>query len=106
MDAWTEIASNLDVDENIVYTIVHNEVNMKRVHNNEEKKMLKLFHTKVQEKNVKVDALFNTRSHANLIAEELVIKFGLEVPDHPHPYPLRMLSWKLPINVYLNFPSL
>jgi hypothetical protein len=35
-----------------------------------------------------VDALFDFGSQANLIAEYLVNKLGLEVHDHPHPYPL------------------
>jgi hypothetical protein len=35
-----------------------------------------------------VDALFDFYSQANLIAKDLVNKLGLEVHDHPHPYPL------------------
>lgn len=37
---------------------------------------------------MKIDALFDSRSQANLITTDLVKKLGLEVHDHPHPYPL------------------
>jgi hypothetical protein len=32
--------------------------------------------------------MFEFGSHANLIATELVNKLGLDVHDHPRPYPL------------------
>jgi hypothetical protein len=35
-----------------------------------------------------MDALFDSCSQVKLIAEDLVTKIGLEVHDHPHPYPL------------------
>ena len=50
--------------------------------------MTKLFHINIQVKNTKIDALFDSGSQENLIAVELVKKLGLEVRDHPNPYPL------------------
>jgi hypothetical protein len=35
-----------------------------------------------------LDALFDFGSQGNLIAKYLVNKLGLEVQDHPNPYPL------------------
>jgi len=45
--------------------------------------MTKLFHIKIQVKKTKIDTLFDSGSHANLIATNLVNKLGLEVYDHP-----------------------
>jgi hypothetical protein len=50
--------------------------------------MTKLFHIKIQVKKTKIDALFNFDSHANRIVAYLVNKLGLEVHNHPSPYPL------------------
>ena len=50
--------------------------------------MAKLFHIKIQVKKTKIDSLFDSGSPTNLIAIEMVKKFGLEVRDHPNPYPL------------------
>jgi hypothetical protein len=61
---------------------------LNNLHHMEEKEMEKLFHIKFQVKKAKVDALFDLDSLANIIADELVNKFGLEVYDHPSPYPL------------------
>jgi hypothetical protein len=39
-----------------------------------------------------VDALFDSHLQANLIAKDLVNELGLEVQDHPHPYPLGLVN--------------
>jgi hypothetical protein len=41
--------------------------------------MTKLFHIKIQVKKIKIDALLDSSSQANLIATNLVSKLGLEV---------------------------
>ena len=43
---------------------------------------------KIQVKKTKVDSLFDSISQAILKAKYLVRNIGLEVHDHPHPYPL------------------
>jgi hypothetical protein len=58
-------------------------VNLGILHHKEEKEMTKLFHIKIQIKKNTVDALFNYDSKANLIAEALVSKLGLEEYNHP-----------------------
>ena len=50
--------------------------------------MTKLFHIKIHVKKTKIDALFDSGLQANLIGVEMVKKLGLEVFDHPNPYPL------------------
>lgn len=50
--------------------------------------MEKLFHINIQVKKENIDALFDSGSQENLIILELVKKLGLEVRDHPNPYPL------------------
>jgi hypothetical protein len=50
--------------------------------------MTKLFHIKVQFKRSKVDTLFNSGSHDNLITTDLIKNLGMEVHDHHIPYPL------------------
>jgi len=76
------------VDEKIVYTSMQKEVNLSSLQQQEEKQMIKLFHVKIQVKKMKINALFDSGSQANLIAIDLVKKLGLEVHDHPNPYPL------------------
>jgi hypothetical protein len=66
---------------------VQKEVNLSILHHKEEKETTKLFHIKIQFKKTKVDALLDYGSQDNLIASYLVIKLGLEVHDHPSPYP-------------------
>ena len=61
--------------------------------------MSKLFHVKIQLKKTKIDALFDLGSKANLIAVELVKKLGLEVCDHPNPYPLGWVNKDLELKV-------
>jgi uncharacterized protein YydD (DUF2326 family) len=89
----------LDVDENIVYTTMQKEVNLSSLHHKEEKEMTKLFHIKIQVKKTKVDALFDFGSQANLIVEDLVNKLGLEVHDHPNPYPLGWVNKDVELKV-------
>jgi len=50
--------------------------------------MNKLFHIKIKVKKTKIDAMFDSGSQENLIAPELSNNLGLEVYDHPNPYPL------------------
>ena len=54
-------------------------------------------------KNIKVDSLFDSHSHDNLIVVDLVIKLGLEVHDHPIPYPLRWVNKDGKIKVMKHF---
>jgi hypothetical protein len=61
--------------------------------------MTKLFHIKIQIKKNKVDALFDSGSQANLIAKDLVSKLGLEMHDHPHPYPLGWVNKDVELKV-------
>jgi hypothetical protein len=63
-------------------------VNLSILHHKEEKEMIKLFHIKIHVKNTKVNSLFDSGLHANLIENDLVSKFGLDVHDHPIPYPI------------------
>jgi len=62
MDLGNLVERILDVDENIGCTIVLKEVNMCSLHHKEEKEMKKLFHIKIQFKNTKADALFDSAS--------------------------------------------
>ena len=87
-DSSKQVESSSDVDEKIVCTSVQKEVNLSSLHNKEEKEITKLFHIKIQIKKTKVDALFDSGSQANIIAADLISKLGLEVHDHPSPYPL------------------
>jgi hypothetical protein len=59
---WKRRETNLDVDEKSFCTTVQTEVNLDRLHQKEEKEMMKLFHIKNQIKKNKVDALFNSDS--------------------------------------------
>ena len=83
-----QVESYLDLDEKIICTSVQEEVNLSSLRQQEENEMTKLFHIKIQVKKTKIDALFDLGSQANIIAAELVKKLGLEVRDHPNPYPL------------------
>jgi hypothetical protein len=61
--------------------------------------MTKHFCIKIRVKKTKIDALFNSGSQANLIVEDLVNKIGLEVHNHPSPYPLGWVNKDAKINV-------
>ena len=61
---------------------------MSNLHHKEENEMTKLFHNKIKIKKKKVDAIFNYGLEPNLIAMDMVNKLGLDVYDHPNPYPL------------------
>jgi hypothetical protein len=74
-------------------------VNLSSLHHQEEKEMTKLFHIKIQVKMTKIDALFDSGSHVNLIATYLVNKLGLEVQNHPSPYPLGWVNKDAKIKV-------
>ena len=76
------------MDGRIVCTSLQKEVNLSSLYHQEEKEMTNLFHIKIQVKNTKIDALFDSGSQANLIVADLVSKLGLEDRDHPSPYPL------------------
>eukprot|EP01018_Ginkgo_biloba_P019707 Gb_27715 [translate_table: standard] len=83
-----DVECSCNVDEKVVCPTIHKTTNMANKDSIDEEERTRLFHVKVQVKKTKVDALFDTYSQANLIAEELVQKLGLETYDHPHPYPL------------------
>jgi hypothetical protein len=89
-DSSNHIESSLDVDENIICTSVQKEVNLSSLHHQEEKETTKLFHIKIYVKKTKIDALFNSGSHANLITTDLVKNIGLEVHNQPSLY---LLGW-------------
>jgi hypothetical protein len=78
----------LDVDDKNLFTYLHKEMNLSILDFQEEKEMIKLFHIKIQAKKTKINALCDSSSHANLIAEDLFNKLRLEVHNHPSPYPL------------------
>jgi hypothetical protein len=61
--------------------------------------MKQLFHIKIQDNNIKVDVIFNYVSCVNLIATDLVSNIGLEVHDHPSPYPLGWVNKDAKIKV-------
>jgi hypothetical protein len=92
MDLGNLVERILDVNEKIVLTIVEKDVNLSILHHNEGKEMSKLFHIKISVKMTKVDALFNSRSHANLIVADLVSNLGLKVHDHTNPYALAWVN--------------
>jgi hypothetical protein len=54
--------------------------------------MTKHFHIKIQVKKTKIDVLFDSSLQAKLIETYLVNNIGLEVHDHPSPYPLGWLN--------------
>jgi ribosome-binding ATPase YchF (GTP1/OBG family) len=88
MDLRNQVESSFDVDEKIVCTSMQKEVKLSSLHHQEEKEMTKLFHINIQVKKTKIDALFKYGSQDNLIAVDMVNKLGLEVHNHPIPYPL------------------
>ena len=88
IDSSNQVERNLYVDENIVSTSMQKEVNLSSLQQQEEKEMTKLSHIKIQVKKTKINSLFDSVLQENLIAEEMVSKLGLEVHDHPNPYPL------------------
>jgi hypothetical protein len=88
-----------DVYGNIVFTLVQKEVNLSSLHHHEEKEMTKLFHIKILVKKTKMDTMFDSSSHANFIATDLVNKLGLEVCDNPSPYPLGWVNKDAKIKV-------
>ena len=87
------------MDENIFCAEVQKGVNLSSLHHKEEKEINKLFHIKIQIKKTRVYALFDSGSQANLIAADLVSKLGLEVHDHPSPYPLGWVNKDTEIKV-------
>jgi hypothetical protein len=97
MDSSNQVKRSSNVDEKISYTLVK-EVNLSNLHHKEEE-MTKLFHIKTQVKKTKVDDLFDSGLQANLIAVDLVSKLGLEVHDHPIPYPLGWVNKDAEIKV-------
>ena len=61
--------------------------------------MTKFFHIKIRVEKTKIDDLFNSGPQANLIAAKLVKKLGLEIRDHPNPYPLGWVNKDAELNV-------
>ena len=72
---------------------------MSSFYHKKEKKLIKTIHTKIKVKNTNVNTLFDSNSQANLIASNLVNNFGLEVHDHPIPYPLGCVNKDAQIKV-------
>jgi hypothetical protein len=98
-DSSNQLERNSDVDEKIGCTSMQKEVNLSSLHHKGEEKMTKLFHIKMQVKKTKVDALFDFDSQANLIANDLFNKLGLEVHDQLSPYPLGWVNKDAKIKV-------
>jgi hypothetical protein len=61
--------------------------------------MTKIFHIKIHVKMTKTNALFKSGSQAKIIIVDLVSKLGLEVHDHPIPYPLGWVTKDAEIKV-------
>lgn len=57
-----------------------------------EDKIVELFNIRITSKWTKIDALFDSVSYANLISKYLVKSLGLEIWNHPRPYPLGWLN--------------
>jgi len=57
-----QVESSSDVDEKIVYTLVHKEVNLISLYHQEEKDMSKFFHINIQVKKTKIDAMLDSGS--------------------------------------------
>jgi hypothetical protein len=72
---------------------------MSTLYHKEDKNMKKLFHINIQVKNTEAYSLLNSNSQANVIASNLVSKLGLEVHDHPSPYPLGWVNKEANIKV-------
>ena len=64
-----------------------------------DRKRIELFHIRVVLNHTKVETLFDTGSQANLIAESLVKKLGLETKPHPNFYSLAWIHDKAKLNV-------
>eukprot|EP00253_Pinus_taeda_P029197 PITA_29197 len=64
-----------------------------------DRKRIELFHIKVIVNYTKFETLFDIGSEANLIAESLVKKLGLETKPHLKPYPLGWIHEKEKLNV-------
>jgi hypothetical protein len=99
MDSRNLVESNSGEDENFVYNTKQKEVKLSSHHHKVKKEMTKLLCIKIQVKKTKVDALFDSASHDNIVVEELVSKLGLEVHDHPNPYPLGWVNKYVDIEV-------
>jgi hypothetical protein len=100
IDSGNQVEIRSDVDENIFYTFVKKEVNLSSLRHQEEKEMTKLLHINIQVNKTKIDAMFESGSHANIIAENLVSNLGLEVQyNHPSPYPLGWVNKDVDIKV-------
>lgn len=91
-----EISSNMD--KNIVCAFLWKKINLSRIHQQEEKDMIKIFHIKIQVNKTNINALLNSSSQENIIPMNLVKKIGLEVLDHPSPYPLGWVNNEVEIN--------
>ena len=98
-DSSNQIESNSNVDENVVFTIMQNEVNLSSLDRKEEKGMTKLFHISIQVNKIKVVSLFDSGSQVNLIKIDIVNKLGLEVHDHPNPHPLGCVNKDVELKV-------
>jgi hypothetical protein len=82
IDSRNQVESSSNFDENIVCTSMQKEVNINILHSQEDKEMTKIFCIKIKVKKTEIDAMFDSGSH------DLVRNIGLEVHDHPSPYPL------------------
>jgi hypothetical protein len=61
--------------------------------------MTKFFLIKNQVNKTKTDSLFDSGSCANIIVVDIVRKIGLEVHNHPIPYPLGWVNKDVKIKV-------
>lgn len=64
--------------------------------------MNKLFCIKIEPKTTKIESLFDLLLQVNIISVDLVKKMGLEVHDHPIPYPLGWVNKDVELKVQNN----
>ena len=60
MDSSNQVERNSDIDEKIICTSMQKGVNLSNLQQQEENKMTKLLHIKIQVKKTKIDALFDS----------------------------------------------
>lgn len=92
IDFSSQFERKLYVDENIFYTSVQKDMNLRSLQQQEEKEMTKLFHIRTKVKKIHIGAMLDFESQVILIIEELVKKLVLEVYDHPTLYPLGQVN--------------
>jgi hypothetical protein len=78
---------------------IHASSNSSNEFDDDERKRNELFHIRVVSKHTKIDTLFDPSFQLKLISKALVKKMGLEMKQHPKPYPLSWVCDKEKLNV-------